>query len=332
MSTVTITGNVAGAGLPDYYVNFGKPYTHNPYLIVENSPYNPGDFPIAALEYTGFSPNKIISFIKRDEEEKKDNDYNVANIFKIEPKSISQLRKLRKDQYNIINMFRLHQVGIYRDNIKDEQNCAVVCRHLAFEQFDPEKVLMNIEMNFQGKNFVTHFSNNDEYFAGMIIHTYHTKPIPGEEPPRKKLGFKVSSDKEHFCKQGMKAISERTIVVTNRETYKEFCTFGKDKKGRYKGIGNHDDSVMTVLNTTRAFEEDQYKAFLYDLLENMSDTPQKRLISNMLEFEYDNSDISDDTFNALYSLNQPTDEMTTINNIFNKPKAGYTPGLTFNRR
>jgi hypothetical protein len=24
--------------------------------------------------------------------------------------------------------------------------------------------------------------------------------------------------------------------------------------------------------------------------------------------------------------------MTTINNIFNKPKAGYTPGLTFNRR
>jgi hypothetical protein len=68
MSTVTITGNVVGVGSPDYYVNFGKPYTHNPYLVVENTPYNPGDFPIAALEYTGFSPNKIISFIKRDEE------------------------------------------------------------------------------------------------------------------------------------------------------------------------------------------------------------------------------------------------------------------------
>ena len=45
-------------------------------------------------------------------DELKDNDYNVCNIFRIELKSIAQLKKLRKDELIIKNMFRIVQIGI----------------------------------------------------------------------------------------------------------------------------------------------------------------------------------------------------------------------------
>ena len=43
----------------------------------------------------------------RDEEELKDNDYNVCNVFRVVPKSIVQLKKLRNDEMTIKNMFKI---------------------------------------------------------------------------------------------------------------------------------------------------------------------------------------------------------------------------------
>lgn len=51
-----------------YFINRSKTSTFNPYITIESAAYNPGDFPIAAIEYAGFSPNKIISINHRDQE------------------------------------------------------------------------------------------------------------------------------------------------------------------------------------------------------------------------------------------------------------------------
>lgn len=269
----------------------------------------------------------------KDEDEVKDNDYNVSNIFKIEPKSIAKLKTLRKDQYLIQNMFRLRQIGIYRDNVKDEADCAVVTRNVLFDQFGMDRCLVHAEMNFQGKNFLTILGQHKDFYEDLVLHTYHMKPIPGEKAPRKKAGFKVGSDRDNYCKLGKKYIGEKTILVTNNVAYEEFAAFGKNKRGKYLGIGKHDDIPMTVLNLSRLIEEDQYRDFLYDFLDRMSDSPQKRLISKMTEFEIETNDTTDDMWNVMYKPVDNKSEMEKLSEIFNnnqqplRYKPGYSLGL-----
>lgn len=65
---IKVSGYVAGTAELGYKINKGKLSAINPSLVAENTPYNPGDFPIAAIEYVGFSPNKIISLTDRHDE------------------------------------------------------------------------------------------------------------------------------------------------------------------------------------------------------------------------------------------------------------------------
>ena len=59
-------------------------------------------------------------FGQKNYEEKKDSDYNIASVHKVVLKSLAKLRSLRRDEHKIENMFRLEQIGLYRDNYKDE--------------------------------------------------------------------------------------------------------------------------------------------------------------------------------------------------------------------
>lgn len=65
---IVVSGGIAGVGKIGHKLNYSKQKTLNPILIAQNQPYNPGDCPIAALEYEGFSPNKIINIIPREDE------------------------------------------------------------------------------------------------------------------------------------------------------------------------------------------------------------------------------------------------------------------------
>jgi len=249
--------------------------------------------------------------------ELKDNDYNILNIFKIEPKSLAKLRKLRPDEYFINNMFRFRQVGMYRDNLKDDDICAKVAKALVYDQFGSENSVVLLEMNFNGKNFLNIFSNHDEYFDGIILNTYHSKPIPGMPAPRKKPGFKVGVDKNDYCKFGKKLIKDRTIIVNESLTALEFSSFGKDKSGKYKGIAMHDDTVISTINLSRLYEDSFYNDRLFDLLDSLPDSFVKRRINKLLELVEINSDIDDSTFDLIYS-NPDTQIKTesTLNEMF----------------
>lgn len=253
----------------------------------------------------------------KEDNELKDNDYNVINIFKIEPKSVVRLKKLRTDELYIQNMFRMRQVGMYRDNLKDDDICAKVARSLVFDQLGPESCTVVLEMNFNGKNFLNIFSNHDEYFDDIVLHTYHTKPIPGQPSPRKKPGFKAGVNKNDYCKLGRKIIRERTLVVNESSTSLEFSSFGKDKSGRYKGLAMHDDTVISTLNVGRLYEDNYYCDVLYDMLEKMEDSPKKRLINKLLEIAEETSDVDDDQFSAMY-FNPDQNEAIDINKMFEK--------------
>lgn len=276
--------------------------------------------------HPNFNPNKVYKpgselFIisvdtgeGRDEDETKDNDYNILSIYRAELKSKVQLNKLRNDEFHLKNMFRLNQIGLYRDNLKDDEICAKVAKDLVFEQLGAENCLLVLEMNFNGKFFLNIFSDHDEYFEGTVMSTYHTKPIPGTPPPRRKLGFKVGNDREHFCKSGRTLIRSKTLLPNDEKTILEFASFGKDRRGKYRGIGTHDDTVMATLNISRLYEESSYEDRLYDLLDNMLDSPKKRYVNNLLSRLEENNDISDDSFTSMYTLDN-IPEPTTIDNL-----------------
>lgn len=296
-------------------------------LLYRNLKWDPGFDPNA--EFNSKEHRFVLSIDTgegKDEDELKDNDYNVCNIFRIELKSIAQLKKLRKDELIIKNMFRIVQIGLYRDNIKDEENCAKVTRSIVFDQFGEELCKVLIEMNFNGKHFLDKFSEHDKYDESVVLNTYHTKPIPGERTPRKKPGFKTGANKDFYCKLGKKLVSQRILIINEKETLKEFKAFGKNKHGSWKGLGVHDDIAMSTVNISHLFDESEYDDWLFDFLDEMEDSDIKRYINELLEKYSENSDMSDEAFKELYN---DTQEMTSNFGRFSIPLPKYKPSYPF---
>jgi hypothetical protein len=253
----------------------------------------------------------------KDYDETKDNDYNVLSIYQLELKSLVQLNQLRPDQYYLRNMFRLNEVGLYRDNYKDEEVAAKVAKSIVYEQLGADACIVLLEMNFNGKFFLNIFQRDDNYYDDIIMRTYHTKPIPGQEFPKKKPGFKVGNDKEHFCKEGRRLIRDKTLVPNDTMTILEFASFGRDKRGKYKGIGTHDDTVMAALNVSRLQAEPMYEDRLFDILDELPNSPNKRLINYYLNKVEKDSDIGDELFSSLYSEEEPEiTEMSMLGDIW----------------
>jgi len=262
----------------------------------------------------------------KDEDELKDNDYNVTSIYKVELKSLPKLKKLRKDEYVINNIFRMRQVGIYRDNIGDEEIMAKVNKSLIYDQFGGDICKLITEMNFNGKAFMKEFSNHDGWYEDIMMKSCHTAPIPGEPAPRKKPGYKTRNDKDHFCRLGKKLIGKKTIIPSDTETIAEFGSFGKVKK-TWKGIARHDDTVMACLNLSRFYEEPEYGDWLYDFLNDLPDTEAKVYALKILEEPYDERDTSDDMFAAMYLNSDANSEAETLKDIFNaERRPRYKPG------
>jgi hypothetical protein len=270
----------------------------------------------------------------KDEEETKDNDYNICNIFHVQPKSIAQLKRLRNDEMKIENMFRAFQVGLYRDNIKDEENCANVTKSVIFDQIGSQFCKLLVEMNFNGKFFLDKFSQHDDFDDSIILHTYHTKPVLGEKPPRKKAGFKVTGgDKDLFCKLGKKMVNNRLLVINEFETIKEFKAFGKNKHGKWKGLGVHDDIAMSTINISRLYNESEYAEWLYDYLEELEDSPAKTLMNKLLEKYEETTEVEDNLFKAMYDESQKElTESAILKMLNNKPnEIRYKPSSTFSK-
>jgi hypothetical protein len=301
-----------------------------------------------------FDPNKDIDKINdrfiisvdiaegKEEEEEKDNDYNIASIHQVKLKTIPQLKKLRPDERQIENLFRMEQVGVYQDNVQDETDLAKVCQAIVFDQLESRYetiVKMVVEMNFNGKAFLNKFKDHEDYYPDLVMRSYHTAPVPGQKMPPKKAGFKVRGDKDYFCKLGKKLIKEKTIVPTDEKTSTEFGSFGRVKRA-WKGIASHDDLAMSELNLARIYEEkDEYQGWLYDFFEGLPDSPAKRYAGKLMNELVDTeSDMSDGMWSALYSQEEEISEeerLRQLHQIFqeNRPENGnpYRSGGSYDR-
>jgi len=267
----------------------------------------------------------------KEDEEDKDNDYNVTTIWAVEPKSKAKLRKLRKDERIIKNLFRIRQIGVFRDNMGDEVIMAHVNKAIAFNQLPKDSFKWVIEMNFNGKAYLSKLMEHDEYEDAYVMRSYHTAPVPGEKHPRKKAGFKVTSNKEYFCKLGKKLIAQKTIIPTEKETLAEFGSFGKVKNS-YKGIAKHDDLAMSTLNLSRFYEEPEYSDWLYDFLDQMPACDRRTYMLQIIQDTTSDSkeEMDDNQFKAFYEQpEKAANEQKAIQQIWTSHEKGGSryPGM-----
>lgn len=266
---------------------------------------------------------------------KREPDFNTINILKVVPNSIANLRRYRNYSCKVEDAFRFVQVGKYTSNEDDEVQCANVAAALAYDLMhddDRESVRIALEMNFNGKSFTQTFQNHPKYYDGTIQRTYHTKPVPGEVQ-RRRLGFKTTGNKEHFCLKGNKLLNMKRIIVTDRETMFQVQSFGY-VKGKLMGIACHDDLSMPIFNhVSRMLDEETFKGWLEEILTDLKDEVRKYQINNMLEmWDMENPEVSDEEFNSTY-LDGPSypsyPNMTTQSmNPYSSNNYGGTMGMS----
>jgi hypothetical protein len=264
---------------------------------------------------------------------KPDSDYNVINIFRMELMNPGQIRLNALDRkISISDCFRFRQVGVYMDNNKDEEEMAKAAKYLTYNTFrtgykNIDNVRILVEMNFNGKNWLNKYMDDNNWYDSLVLKTHHTKPVPGKYT-KKLPGFKTTAGgngigKSYFCDKGADMITKRQLIILqqnqndNLSTVAELGAFDKIKKSEssnyyvYAGIGMHDDLAYTALNCSRATEIEDFNLWLQEYLESgMPPSTRRSKVMRMLEIASQDiqDEISDADFSEVYTGAQRTEQ------------------------
>ena len=279
-------------------------------------------------------------------------DYNVLQIFEMQLMPYHRiLKNMRDKKIDITDCFRFRQVGVYMDNLTDEETMGEAAKYLVYYVFRSGSKIMGsyldntrilIEMNFNGKNFLNKFMDDDHWYEEIVFKTHHTKPVPGKYM-KKSFGFKTTTGgkgigKAYFCENGAKMITDRRVIVShynkneNLSTLAQLNAFDKIRKSNnsdyfiYGGVGLHDDLAYSVLNCSRVVEIEEYKEWIEDYFMTGIEKDanwQKVAMLLRLSAEKDEGSMTDKEFSDMY-----TGGGVTPYNNFNRQTMNYP---TFNQ-
>jgi hypothetical protein len=165
MSDITITGNIVGVGTFDYYLNDSKTKAHNPILNFDSLTYESRDCPIAAIEYVGFSPNKIIN-IKSKENSVYENTLDYHMFETLEWDSTLNYYKIKHYPQHPVHTGVLHYLltNYYSDDQKG--NPLFYQYELKFDSYSDisglfvKNIYKNNEVRIDPKEYVVQYSND----------------------------------------------------------------------------------------------------------------------------------------------------------------------------
>ena len=279
-------------------------------------------------------------------------DYNVLQIFEMQLMPYHRiLKNMRDKKIDITDCFRFRQVGVYMDNLTDEETMGEAAKYLVYYVFRSGSKIMGsyldntrilIEMNFNGKNFLNKFMDDDHWYEEIVFKTHHTKPVPGKYM-KKSFGFKTTTGgkgigKAYFCENGAKMITDRRVIVShynkneNLSTLAQLNAFDKIRKSNnsdyfiYGGVGLHDDLAYSVLNCSRVVEIEEYKEWIEDyFMTGIEKDSNWQKVAMLLRksVEKDEGSMTDKEFSDMY-----TGGGVTPYNNFNRQTMNYP---TFNQ-
>ena len=249
-----------------------------PFDYMELSQFKKLNIPYDSLKFVRdtnlFNPMKAKDYyivISIDLSEGLAKDYSVINIFKILLRDKEEIDKFKYE--NLYDMFKIEQIGLYRNNVYSIRELAHIFYLIVFELFDPEKVKVVLEMNTYGGEFLAHlpnvFDGDNEYSNAVFLRYKHNR-----EDIMGKIGLKLNKDKHLIIdKEFQQAIRNRRMILHSDININEITTFSKHEtisgNVTYKAESGNDDVVMTTITLSTCFDNVGYKN-LIDLLTNNS--------------------------------------------------------------
>lgn len=217
-------------------------------------------------------------------------DYSVINIFRISEKPIDLIREQKVKYKSIVDFFRLEQVGIYRNNIISVKQLAELLYLIVFEYLNPENVKIVLELNNYGNTLLAEipnvFDGNNNYGSSVFVRYKHRIDAVEE-----KIGLKVGENKNMMVKDYQDLMYNRSFGITNEDNIREITTFVKHITSsgniRYAADVGHDDTVMTIVNTTSIFGKSEFKEMIDEWFNKNSPNEFKEYVNSCLkEIDY----------------------------------------------
>ena len=223
-------------------------------------------------------------------------DYSVLNIFEVKSMSINRLSHVLAPT-SFQDFFALEQVGILKSNTISIEDFAKITYLVLYEIFNSENVKVIVESNIYGNEFIhkmqTCFPGKNEFEEENIVRFKHKSDarVP-------KMGIKIRSDNKSIMAQDLKKyINNYRLNVYDKFTVNELKTFGKNKNGRYQGISNHDDCVMTCIHASQFFNTVEFA----DLVEEKYEFLNQGIVAKINEeLEIKNEDGEDSLYYDIY--------------------------------
>lgn len=188
-------------------------------------------------------------------------DYSVINIFRLLLRDKDEIEKYKYD--NLYDLFKIEQIGLYRNNVYSIREIAHIFYTIGFELFDPEKIKVVLELNTYGDNFLTHlphvFEDNNNYSNSVFLRYKHTR-----EDIVAKIGLRLNKDKHLIIdKEFQQAIRNRKMVLHSDININEITTFSKHETSSgnitYRAESGNDDVVMSTITLSTCFDNVGYK-------------------------------------------------------------------------
>lgn len=219
-------------------------------------------------------------------------DYSVFNIFRLMMKDEKNIERRKEIFNNKYDLFKLEQIGIFRNNVYSMEEMAHILYLLVFEIFDPEKVKIVLEMNKNlGNDLINnmrHVFNDNNDFMDAIFARYVHK----ETDKRNKIGLLIGYNKKLLLKDFQDAIKKDNMILHNETTIIELKSFSKKETASgeltFRSETGNDDCVMSLVNLASIFDNVCFKDMVDSYSETLSEK-EKSLIINTLNRKDDGS-------------------------------------------
>lgn len=213
-------------------------------------------------------------------------DYSIINIFKIsqKPKELVELQKIAYK--SIVDFFRIEQIGMFRNNYVSVKQLAELLYMIVFEYFNYENVKVVLELNNYGNTLLAEmphvFDGNNNYGSSVFFRYKHRVDATEE-----KIGLKVGDNKNLMVKDYQDLIQNKSIIVTNEDNIREITTFVKhitpSGNVRYAADIGHDDTVMTVVNSTSIFGRHDFREMIEEWSNKFADKQFMNYVNESLK-------------------------------------------------
>jgi len=223
-------------------------------------------------------------------------DYTVFNICRIMMKDEKMIERKKNIYNNKYDLFKLEQIGLFRNNVYSISEIAHILYLIVFEIFDPEKVKIVVEMNKNlGNDLLNNmrhvFNGNNDYMDAIFVRYKHN-----EKDLKPKIGLLVGHNKKLLLKDFQNAIKKDNLIIHNESNIIELKSFSKKELPSgdvtFRSETGNDDCVMSLVNLSSLFDNNVYKNMIDTIIDYNLSEREKQIILNFIGSK-DNGEVLD---------------------------------------